>query len=185
MHPSGAKSSDVLVLTKPLGTGLYIAADRHNHPNLDFEVALTSMRRSNACIKQLIQELSVHAAVDVAGFGLSEALCRIAKQSHLSISVRLEALPLLPMAKSLAQLGFHTRLTDENYMSTHEDVSSEMLSYTDLAIMNDPQTSGGLLVALPAQQADKALEICRTHGLPHTRVIGTCLAESEAKVIVR
>lgn len=172
--PRGALPGDILITTKALGTGLYIAADRQNQAGLDFQTAIDSMRKTNRCMLALQEQIMVHAAVDISGFGLLEALYRISNHSNVGVAIDFESLPLFPQAKVLAQLGYHTRLTDHNSFFTHEVLSNKDLTMADLAILNDPQTSGGILLAISPEEASKALDLCHSIGATDAKRVGAC-----------
>lgn len=182
---NGAKPGDALLLTKPIGTGLYIAADRHGHYDLDFNAALDVMQTSNKLIQTLQKDVELHAAVDVAGFGLADALCRIAIQSSLSVTVDFEAVPLLPQAIELAKLGFHTRLTDENFDAVRHLLTVEGLSESELVTLNDPQTSGGLLIALGAEDLELCSQLCCDLKYRPSRIGSCSTGEAPGRVFVR
>ena len=150
---SGARPGDALFLTKPLGTGLVLQAERDgNAPAGALDAAVAAMRTLNRDAADVLRPFAPNAVTDVTGFGLLGHAYEMASRSGVRIELVGAALPSLPSALSLAEAGVRTGGDRRNrdYAGPHvESVSAaahEALAY-------DPQTAGGLLVALPADKA--------------------------------
>lgn len=157
---AGARPGDRLVLTKPLGTGVLInafKADRLDEAGL--EPALVEMERLNGEAARLALEAGAHAATDVTGFGLLGHAWNLARNSQVTLRIRFDALPVHPGFYEMARLGVSTGCTRTN--RNHVDPALTLpaeLTAEQQELLADPQTSGGLLVALPPAAAASYLE---------------------------
>ncbi len=156
----GARPGDALVLTKPLGTGIVTTALKHDagHP-AEHAAAIASMLALNAPAAGALFTFSVHACTDVTGFGLLGHGYEMAHGSHVRLVFAAERLPLLPGARRLAAEGHLSGGCRRNreWLADKVEVTADVPP--DLAeVAWDPQTSGGLLVALPAYDAPRLVE---------------------------
>ncbi len=153
---AGARPGDALVLTKPLGTGIVTTAiKRGKAPDAAIEAATRWMATLHAETVRLARSLEVHAATDVTGFGLAGHAWEMARASGVVLRLEADRLPVLPHARSLARKGHLTRGDKETRAwlgdrLRFEDVPGELQS-----ICVDPQTSGGLLLAMPPDDAQR------------------------------
>jgi selenide,water dikinase len=171
---SGAKAGDALILTKPLGVGIYSAAIKKNALSgegyADMIATTTLLNRVGA---DLAKEESVHGMTDVTGFGLLGHALEMAKGSNLTVVLRASGLPLLPEASKLAQLGFVTGASIRNWASYGADVKlPKGVAEWQRHLLTDPQTSGGLLVSCSDSQALTLLESIKAAGYPAARIVG-------------
>lgn len=148
----GAKSGDVLVLSKQLGTGLMTTAQKQGKVREeDMAAAVQSMTRLNRRASELLVQAGarVHAATDITGFGILGHAWEMAAQSFTSMRFDYESLPLLPNVRHYAGLGCIPGGTGRNKRSLQAHVHfGDHLSEIDRAILYDPQTSGGLFAAI-------------------------------------
>ncbi len=173
----GAKVSDSLILTKPLGTGTATAAlKRSALSENDIGDVLGSMCRLNNVMDFLTaDELeAIHAATDITGFGLSGHSWQMARASQVRFSFSLKSLPVFEMAPRLLGDGFLTKAhrTNREYTAEHLKIGA-----TDwqAQIIHDPQTSGGLLLSVKKESASKILEKLRPH-FPGVSIVGEVLS---------
>lgn len=148
----GAWPGDLLVLSKPLGTGLLTTAHKREQVDeSDLEAALRSMMLLNRRASQALLNLGeyVHAVTDITGFGLLGHAWEMATQSRASMRLSFEALPLLPNARRYAEMGCVTGGAQRNqdFLSAHVRIA-EQLDPFEREILWDPQTSGGLCAAI-------------------------------------
>ncbi len=148
----GAKEGDLLILGKPLGTGLITTAHKREQVAMDdLEAAIQSMKRLNKEASAALVHLGdgVHAATDITGFGLLGHAWEMAVQSRTNMRFEYAALPLLPHALHYAELGCVPGGShrNEEYLSPHVRIS-EHLTTAERDILWDPQTSGGLFAAI-------------------------------------
>lgn len=177
----GAKAGDVLILTKPLGAGLVVTAARKSHALLtetDRLSCAAGMATLNARAAAVLADHSVRAATDVTGFGLAGHALGMTRgrdggEGPIALSIELAALPLYPGARALAESGLTCGGAQANRRAYRSRVgSASPLSPADEELIFDPQTSGGLLVALPSGQAEAALRALRDAGLDAAACIG-------------
>jgi selenide,water dikinase len=150
---AGARVGDALFLTKPLGTGIVLQAVRDGvAPPGALEAAVAAMVELNGAAADVLRPFEPNAVTDVTGFGLLGHGHELAERSGVRVVLEAEALPALPGALELAERGVATggdrrnREFAEAHVESRADAAREALAY-------DPQTAGGLLVALPADRA--------------------------------
>jgi selenide, water dikinase len=153
LRNSGAQPGDQLILTKPLGTGALVAAMKKNRVDDDgYQALVTCMSTLNRCGADLY-DLGARGATDVTGFGLTGHALEMAKGSNARLVIETSALPLLPEAVELCGEGFTCGGTKSNASFTGSDIRyQEDLGQDMIGLLNDPQTSGGLLIAVPADR---------------------------------
>ena len=150
----GAQPGDALLLTKPLGTGILMSAAGREGAGAGFEAAVESMRALNRHSAHLARAAAAHAVTDVTGFGLAGHASEVAQQSGATLVFDLDALPLLPDAARFAAEGVVTGGGNRNVAHLGDRVRIE--GEPDQALVDvfyDPQTSGGLLIAVPEADA--------------------------------
>ena len=170
---SEARPGDALILTKPLGVGIYSAAIKKGALSDEgYREMLGFMTRLNAVGADLGRDQAVHAMTDVTGFGLVGHALEMARGAGLTIGLHVADAPVLAVAEALARAGFVTGASHRNWASYGEAVvlPPEFEDWRRL-LMTDPQTSGGLLVACEAQAAPAILERIR-EGDPCAAIIG-------------
>lgn len=157
---AGLRLGDRLVLTKPLGTGVLLAAHSQASCAADWWTTLVaSMLQSNGDASLAAREVGVQAMTDVTGFGLAGHLCEMLEASGVSAEISLESLPLLPGAEDLAGQGIESTLAPGNRWFEEQIRASETTrSSARYQLLFDPQTSGGLLIGVAGEQLDSLLE---------------------------
>lgn len=145
-----ARPGDVLVLTKPLGTGILTTAVKSGAltPN-DIAPAIASMRALNRDAAAAAVEAGIRSATDVTGFGLLGHASHIARASGVTVAVQVSALPVFPGTRDALASGIRTGGAERNASWLEELVAWGKVSDADRALLVDPQTSGGLLLAVP------------------------------------
>jgi selenide,water dikinase len=174
---AGARPDDALVLTKPLGTGVVFAADaRGAAPGRAVEAALVAMLRPNAEAARAAREVGARAGTDVSGFGLAGHLAALARASGARARVELDALPLLPHVRELLAAGWRSSAHGQNARldPALEPVPADP-AHPLRDLLFDPQTSGGLLLALPPAAADTLMRI-----LPGATRIGALASQGRS-----
>ncbi len=164
MRKSALSLSDCLVLTKPLGTGVLLAAHMQAACRAEWWTPLVeSMLLSNQNAATAATEVGVNSATDVTGFGLAAHLFEMLKSSGFAAEVSLGSLPLLPGTAELLENGYESTLAPSNRESCCGlHIAPELLEKTTTKILFDPQTSGGLLLAVPENQLEELLSKCGT-----------------------
>ncbi len=155
----GVRDGDVLVLTKPLGTGIITTALKQRKASrASVRAAVASMVALNGPASRIARRFAVHACSDVTGFGLLGHAAEMAMGSGVTLRAGLAALPLLPGARRLAEQGFLTGGCQRNRAYLEDKVVVDRAVPAGLReVAFDPQTSGGLLLAVPAKAADRLI----------------------------
>ncbi len=180
-----AKPGDALVLTKPLGTGMLAFAAQIERVAPDvFAEAQAGMATLNKDAAELMVELGAGAATDVTGFGLAGHLVEMAKNSGVDVDIRVAALPLYEgVARCIAD-GVMPGAVDRNQAYTMRWVQIET-THPSLPVVFDPQTSGGLLVALSPENAERYVQAMHARGHRRTCIIGRVMERAGAASRVR
>jgi selenide, water dikinase len=154
LRKSGLRSGDRLILTKPLGTGIIFAGQMRGLTRAVWlQAAIQSMRTTNGEAGRILRGFSPHGATDVTGFGLAGHLREMLEASGVAATLWLDAIPALPGAMALAMRGVESTLAESNRRWLGRAPGTELLV--------DPQTSGGLLVGIPANRAAACLQALR------------------------
>ena len=156
---AGAQSGDVLILTKPIGTGAINTAVKQGRASMETEAAaIKTMTTSAKQASKVMQAVGANACTDVTGFGLLGHAYELAKASRVTLTIDSKAVPLLPDVLELISLGMLTRGDKNNRVYVGETVRiSTGVSREMQSALFDPQTAGGLLISLPAANAAKFL----------------------------
>ena len=181
---SGARPGDVLVLGKPLGVGVLSAALKKQALDADgYACLVDTTTRLNTPGPVLARLAGVHAMTDVTGFGLAGHALEMARGSGCRLRIDRASVPLLPPARELAQAGFVTGASARNWDSYGGRVQlAEDPGGIERALLCDPQTSGGLLVACAPDTVGQVLGVFREHAFDAACVIGA--AEDGAGLVV-
>jgi len=176
-----------VLLSKPLGTGVVTTAFRNEQVRADdYQAAVDSMLRLNRGAAELAQQAGgAHGATDVTGFGLLGHAAELARNSGVCLRFELGKLPFLPGAREYVRAGVGTGgagrnrewLQREELLSLGPDLAPDAL-----ALAYDPQTSGGLLLVLPPDRAERLLALAATAGEPMWRV-GTVVPGRGVEVV--
>lgn len=164
VHPAkfwknyGAQTGDKLILTKPLGTGIVNTAIKADLVSEEArEAALRSMKTLNKYAAEILKKYTIHACTDVTGFGLGGHGTEMAEGSQKTLVIDTRSLPILPDVEEYASMGLIPggAYRNREFAGKAGYESSAELWREDLVF--DPQTSGGLLAAVPAEEAEKLL----------------------------
>ncbi len=168
----GAAAGDIVLLSKPLGTGVLLAAGRAGHADSDWiETCHASMLRSNGPMMRLLLAHGASAATDVTGFGLTGHLADLARHSEITAEIDSAAVPALPGAVELLSHGWRSSFHATNQRAHQGDGRNPLLL--------DPQTSGGLVATLAPERVDDFRQACEQAG-EAVWVIGRMVEASDA-----
>ena len=181
IHPSkvkrnaDAKAGDVLILGKPLGVGILSAALKKGALDADgYASMITSTTKLNTPGRELSSIDGVHAITDVTGFGLLGHAREVALGSQLTVKIESSCVPFLPQAEALAAQGFITGASNRNWAGYGKDVKLDSsIDDTRRALLCDPQTSGGLLVACSPESASQVMDVFHRLGFMQAAIIGS------------
>jgi selenide,water dikinase len=159
MTIDAARPGDVLVLTKPIGTGIVTTAIKADAADdATTNAAVTSMTRLNDTAAKAMAAAAVRACTDVTGFGLLGHLHRMLRASGVGAEVDAAAVPLIPGALDLAERGFVPGGSKRNREAVEDHIDCGDASDLTRSVLCDAQTSGGLLAAVPAPEVDALLD---------------------------
>jgi selenide,water dikinase len=154
----GAQPGDRLILTKPIGTGVIMAAEMAGQVRgQDVAAAFEVMRKPQGAAAQILG--NAHAMTDVTGFGLAGHLAGICEASFVGAVLDLEAIPTLPGAEELAAKGVQSSLYADN-----RALAMGLPAHGKAQLLFDPQTCGGLLAAVPADEAEALADALKNAG---------------------
>ena len=182
---SGARPGDVVILTKPIGTGV-ISTGIKKASVTDAVVAASveTMLTPGKYAAEAMREFGVKAATDVTGFALLGHVWEMACGSKVTIEIDARAVPLLDGALELAHAGMLTSGDKTNRQYVGDDVELLPTVDVDLAkLLFDPQTAGGMLIAIPEEKADALLQTLRNN-YPRAQVIGRVSPRGSRSIVV-
>jgi selenide, water dikinase len=181
------KPGQALILTKSLGTGVLFAADmRLRAKGRWIAAAIASMVQSNQLAIATLRQYQVTACTDISGFGLLGHLLEMVQASKVSVELQLEDIPLLPGVESLMAEGIYSSLYAANVQRGQSAIrhSEAIAPLPHARIMFDPQTSGPLLAAVPADQASASLSALRAIGYPASLIGQVCPKTDDAPITI-
>ncbi len=181
----GLRQGDLLILTKPIGSGILNTAHKADLISADAARNLAaSMAYLNKYPYQIMQKFKPTACTDITGFGLLGHVYEMAKASKLSVEIMSDQVPFMDEAAAMAQMG----IIPVGAYSNREYLGDKVLLSPDLPLyisdlLFDPQTSGGLLIAAPEAEAYRLLNALQGE-IPQAAIIGRVLAKEEADLVV-
>ncbi len=180
----GVRSGDALVLTKPLGTGIIATAiKRRTAPRESVRAAIASMIALNGPASKIMRKFPVHACSDVTGYGLLGHALEMASGTRVTLVIESARLPVLGGAERLAEAGCLTGGCKRNREYLEGKIAiGPAVSEGLIEVALDPQTSGGLLIALPATEALGLVRRLRAGGVKTATIVGYAKAGQAPKV---
>lgn len=182
---AGAKPGDQLVLTKPLGTGIVSNAQKGGEcPPETFAAAVASMTALNRAGAEAMSEVEVDACTDVTGFGLVGHLRGMLLASGASARVWSKRLPRFPGVLALIEADHVPGGTRRNWAFYAQDVEVKGASEAEVLLANDAQTSGGLLLCVPAERLAKLVAALKAHGTIEAAHVGEVFAGTPGRIVL-
>ena len=182
---AGAQPGDTLVLTKPIGLGVISTALKRDRATAEHVAAATAvMTTLNAAARDAATAVGVHAATDVTGFGLLGHLREVCVASGVGATIAAHTVPVIDGVRDLVAEGMIAGGTRRNHSFVAPDVDFGELAGDEQLLLADAQTSGGLLLSVPADRADRLLDACRVQGTLVAAAIGRVTAESPGRIVV-
>lgn len=182
----GARPGDRLILTKAIGTGVIATAIKRGAASEETIIgAVKSMATLNRRASELMMTIGVSAATDVTGFGLLGHTAEMLEGTGIGLVIRAREVPLLPGAVELAKNGFIP-----GGLGRNRDYRRSMVSFETSVpeylqdLLFDPQTSGGLLIALAPKKAEILLKNLKKEGIQESAIIGEFVAEQAGKISI-
>ena len=184
MTNAAGQVGDILVLTKPLGTGIAVAAAKADAPGPVHARAVAQMLQSNRLASEAAQELGIRCATDVTGFGLLGHLRELVSASGVGAVIRVDRVPGIEGVLELIEQGHAPGAVDRNRAHIEQWVDFEDSVIADArTLMFDPQTSGGLLLACPRASLDALMAALGSRGI-RSYPIGQLIAERVGRIAV-
>ncbi|HEC43887.1 MAG TPA: selenide, water dikinase SelD [Bacteroides sp.] len=186
LRNSEAKPGDAIVLTKPIGTGILATAlKRMSLQSNWLDPLLDTMMQLNKLPVELFSEFQVHALTDVTGFGLLGHLLEMARSSRVSARVFAQEVPVLDGVYESIKAGMVPGGSRQNldYINEHARWGADITDDKKI-ILSDAQTSGGLLISLPVNLADKFLDRLIKAGFHHAAIIGEIGSKTDSELII-
>jgi selenide,water dikinase len=177
---AGAKPGDRLVLTKGIGTALLATVAKGGAlPDTELQALGDSMRALNAAASRAALEVGARCATDITGFGLLGHASHIARASGVTLRIECSRVPLLPGARAAAERGVRTGGADRNMSYLESRVDWDRATAVDRVLLVDPQTSGGLLVAVSPAAVSRYISL-----VPGATEIGEVLPAGPAGLVL-
>jgi selenide,water dikinase len=181
----GALAGDVLVLTKPIGTGVIATAIKAGTaPASVVSEAITIMVALNDGAARAMNRVGVHAATDVTGFGLLGHLSEMLMASRVGANIRVADVPMIEGLLPLAERGSFPGGSDRNLRAVRPTVVAQGVDEIRIRILADAQTSGGLLMSVPPERVDSLLGVLRGEGVPAAAVVGEIIEDDCASIVL-
>jgi selenide,water dikinase len=181
---AGAKQGDILILTKPIGTGVIMAAHRQGMASeKDLSLAKSYMKQLNKSGAEVMKKYGVAGATDITGFGLAGHVMKMAKASNVSIELNCRKIPLIGETYQLIDDGCIPGASFRNLEYAEKNIAfSADLDYNLKMAAFDAQTSGGLLICASHKKASEIITDLKNAGLPESAIIGR-VTEQKAKFL--
>ena len=178
---SGAKEGDVLILTKPLGSGVLFNASRSKKlPYNELEAILPQIAALNKATIEIAVNFDIHACTDVTGFGIVGHILELAKGSGSQINLSYKDIPFYPNALEMYMKGETTGSNKANRKLSEGFLKiDKRLSEKEEELLFDPQTSGGLLLSLPEFQSHELINQLKKQGIDNVVKIGEVIASNK------
>jgi selenide,water dikinase len=187
VHNTGAKAGDRLLLTKPLGTGIISTAIKAAMVDEPIMMeAIKSMAMLNDRSADIMMKFHVHACTDVTGFGLLGHACEMVQGTDVGVVLHHPVIPVFSGVKELIDTGMIPGGTYRNreYRINMVDQEKDVPDYI-MSILFDPQTSGGLLIAIQGDEAESLLEKLHDDGIMEAAIIGEVVAKPAGRIVIR
>ncbi len=181
-----SKIGDVLILTKPLGTGILNTAMKADLIRKETEnKVIEVMTHLNKYAAMSFDKIQVNSVTDITGFGLLGHALEMAKASEVSIHINSKEVPLLDEAIDMANMGIIPAGMYRNKQYIEKDVDMQDVDTAVRDILYDPQTSGGLLVSVKAEYAEELVKDMKLNGSIEAKIIGYVKSKGEKYITVR
>jgi selenide,water dikinase len=170
----GAQPGGVLLLTKPIGSGVLFNANLKGWVDpVHLEACIEVVSALNRSTAEILAQGPVHAVTDVSGFGLAGHALEIANGSQVCLEIDVDAVPIMDGALAMYRKGMSTgsNAANRKLVAAHTVFSRSLPSWHE-QILYDPQTSGGLLAAVPEERAPALVDALRAGGVPAATVVG-------------
>jgi len=183
----GSKKGDLLVLTKPLGTGIIATALKGRLASPEAEAAMIQvMSELNRAAAAALEGLEAHAVTDITGFGLLGHGLEMAQASKVELTIFAGRVPVLSWAREYAGMGLVPGGSHANrrFCENHLQIDPQV-GQVEVDLLSDAQTSGGLFIAIAPQHGETLMKRLRERGVEDAAVIGEVTGEGAGRILVR
>lgn len=181
---SGMLQGQDLILTKPLGTGILLAGLMYMKTRAaDLVKCIESMELSNKHAASLFRQFEASAVTDISGFGLVGHCAELVQRSDVSIELFANSARVLPGTRNILSQGIKSTLHDANVQALGDFEVASDLEDQILAPLVDPQTSGGLLAAVPSELSSECLSALIDAGYQHAAIVGRTVVEKSSRIL--
>ena len=184
---TGAQTGDALILTKPIGSGVLLNANLKGRVSAsDLQACLSSLETLNRAAAETGAKFDIHAATDVTGFGLAGHALEMARGADRQFALKHQSVPVFSGAEDMYTQGISTGSNDTNRQQALPYLAFDRpLGHAAESLYFDPQTNGGLLFALPEDQAEQMVQKLHQAGVVEASRIGTVLDRPADGVYLR
>ncbi len=181
-----AEAGDVLILTKPLGSGVVISGKKNDLVDDDvYQTAIDNMKHLNAKGAEVMSRYNIKTATDITGFGLLGHALKMADGSGVSMKIDAAKVPAMEKILELIELGCIPGAAFRNKEFAEDQCDfAPSVDYNHKMLLYDAQTSGGLLMAAKPKDVDNILKELKVNGYPVSAVVGEVLARSNKSIFV-
>jgi len=182
-----AKAGDILIITKPLGVGIMATAQKRGLLSAaDLTMLVKQLTTINKAGEALGKIEGVHAMTDVTGFGLAGHLTEMMEGSKLTAKISYSKIPIIPTVRNYIAQKTIPGATARNWNATSDGILlDESIDEKEASLLlPDPQTNGGLLIAVDPSALIEVQEILNNAGIEYTQPIGVCEAASDKRIVV-
>ncbi len=182
---SGLQEGDHLILTKPIGSGVLLNANKKKKVSQNaLQECIESMTKLNKTAAELMEDFDIHAATDITGFGFAGHALEMVQEAKLTLNVSLKKIPFYREASQMYMNGFTTRVNKINREMVEQHWSFPHGIMTEQQeLLLDPQTSGGLLFAVPEDQSSSVLSTLKKAGVTTSKQVGFVSRFKNSKLI--
>jgi selenide, water dikinase len=184
VHNNTVKAGDVLILTKPLGTGILSTAIKSGDAGKEtIKKATESMATLNRAASEAMLEVGVNACKDITGFGLLGHACEMIEKAKVGMIIKASAVPYFPEVKEFIDSGIMPGGLGRNrdYRAHQVDIAKDVPQFLQ-DVMFDPQTSGGLLIAVPKDRSARLLKLLKSRGVSTAAIIGEVVKGNPGRI---
>jgi selenide,water dikinase len=183
---SGARVGDIMILTKPLGIGLMTTGLKHGLLGKSAIRKVTAvMEELNAPAGRVMARVGATACTDITGYGFLGHALEMARAAKVVMEFDFQSLPVMPEAYDMLRAEAVAGGLWANKRHVVSALVTDGVTDEEINVLCDPQTSGGLLIALPHAQAERGLRLLRKAGCRDSNVVGKVLAKGEGRIIVK
>ena len=181
------KTGDMLILTKPLGTGIIATAIKGGLASKEITDKVTrAMASLNKEAAEVMQNFPVHACTDITGFGFLGHLAEMVEGSGCGVQIQADSVPVYPEALEYAAMGlvpagaYRNRDFRQSMLDFHSEVDRKLQD-----VLFDPQTSGGLLICVAPEKAEDLAKALQAKGIQDAAIVGEVISEPKERIIVQ